>query len=112
MGGGTDKAISSDLVLQVLAMPFIFAFIMQFPTKKVAWQVNALIASTLALMLMHLLPTFGLNGSAFLVTVDAGRSFDSLVMVLVWIGVFRSENTLRLKGPPVDHHSGAKCHAK
>ncbi len=94
-GGGTDKGISSDLALQVLAMPFIFAFIMQFPTKSVAWQVNALIASIIALMLMHLLPTFGLNGSAFLVTVDAGRSFDSLVMVLVWIGVFHAVTQMR-----------------
>ena len=44
----------------------------------------------IGLMLLQLIPTFGLNGGPFLVTVDAGRSLDSLVMVLALIGVFHA----------------------
>ncbi len=90
VGGGTDKGVGSDLVLQVLAMPFIFAFVMQFPSKALDWPANALIAAVVGLMVVHLIPTFGLSGGPFLVTVDAGRSLDSLVMVLAWIGVFHA----------------------
>lgn len=95
VGGGTDKGISSDLVMQVLAMPFIFAFIMQFPSKNVEWPTNVFIAGVLALMLCHLIPTFGFNGRAFLVSVDAGHGLDSLVMVLVWIGIFHAVTQIR-----------------
>ncbi|MEM1199554.1 MAG: O-antigen ligase family protein [Pseudomonadota bacterium] len=95
VGGGTDKGIGSDLVLQVLAMPFIFAFVMQFPSKALDRPLNIFIAAIMGLMLVQLIPTFGLNGAAFLVTVDAGRSLDSLVMVLAWIGVFHAVTQMK-----------------
>lgn len=95
VGGGTDKGISSDLVLQMLALPFIFAFFMQFPSNNVEWPTNAFVAAILALMLCHLIPTFGFNGRAFLVSVDGGHGLDSLVMVLVWIGVFHAVTQIR-----------------
>ncbi len=95
IGGGTDKSIGSDLGLQILAMPFLFAFVMQFPSKHLDWRLNVFIGAILALMLLHILPTFGLNGRPYLVSVDAGRSLDSLIMVLVWIGVFHAVSQLR-----------------
>ncbi|MCP5076003.1 MAG: hypothetical protein GY947_22260 [Rhodobacteraceae bacterium] len=48
----------------------------------------------MVLMLAHLVPTFGLNGGPYLVTVDGGRSLDSLIMVLVWVGVFHAVTQL------------------
>lgn len=95
VGGGTDKGIGSDLALQVLAMPFIFAFVMQFPCRNLELPVNVFLGAIIALMLAHLIPTFGLNGRPYLVSVDGGRSLDSLVMVLVWIGVFHAVTQLR-----------------
>lgn len=95
VGGGTDKGIGSDLALQVLAMPFIFAFVMQFPSRALDWPVNAWIAAVVGLMVVHLIPTFGLGAGPFLVTVDGGRSLDSLVMVLVWVGVFHAVTQMK-----------------
>ncbi|MEM8686268.1 MAG: O-antigen ligase family protein [Pseudomonadota bacterium] len=95
VGGGTDKGIGSDLVLQVMALPFIFAFVMQFPSRALDWPVTLFIAAVLGLMVVQLIPTFGLNGAPFLVTVDAGRSLDSLVMVLAWIGVFHAVTQMK-----------------
>lgn len=95
VGGGTDKAIGSDLVLQILAMPFIFAFIMQFPSKTVDWPVNVFVGAILVLIVAQLVPTFGLNGGPFLVTVDGGRTLDSLATVLVWLGVFHAVTQMK-----------------
>lgn len=100
LGGSAAKGAAGDLVLQLLALPFVYRLARAFPDHRAARPVNMVIGAIFALMIFQLIPSPGIfpialpGETAFLVTYDAGRSLGSLTIVIVWISVFYS--TLRM----------------
>lgn len=88
LGGGTDAGLTNDYILQFLALPFVLVFALSFPRQSVDWLINMLVWAILAVLVMQLIPTFGINGRPFVVSIDGGRTLNSALLVLVWLACF------------------------
>ena len=87
LGGGTRTGLTSDFLVQILALPVIWRFIMTFPRRD-QWPAAIMIAAIFALFAWQLWPVITGQGLSFPNTLDAGRTLHAMLIVLVPIALF------------------------
>ena len=88
LGGGTRNGLSSDALLQLLALPLVWRFIMTFPHGARHPAVPALVLMAFALFAWQLLPWPSRDGWHFPFTVAAGSTLQSFLVFLVFVSLF------------------------
>ncbi len=89
LGGGTFPGLSSDFILQTLALPLLYRLVLTFPAGAPR-TLQILAAGILLLFLWQLVPVWGERGIYFPNTLDAGRTLQAFLVLLVPVSLYWS----------------------